>query len=261
MSTKVTLASTARSEWIKFRSIRSTVMGVALTAVLTIGIGLLITLTLRAHWGTLEPVRKLTFDPVSTSLGGTFFAQFAVGVIGALFITAEYTSGSIRTSLAAVPHRTTLALGKTLVLAASILVVSEVVCLTSFLIGQWIYAGIHVGASLSSGPVLRAVLLAGVYLTLLSVIGFALGLILRHSAACISVFVSLLLILPIILFLLPQSWQNDFQRFEPSNLGSSMMSVVPQANLFTAWPALGVLAIYVVVLLGVGIVVLERRDA
>lgn len=261
MGNGVTLWSTVRSEWIKFRSIRSTVMGVIVTVLLTIGIGLLITITVRGHFSQMELTRKLTFDPVSSSLGGTFFAQFAIGVIGALFITSEYSSGSIRTTLAAVPQRFRLVAGKAVVLALSIFVVSEVLCFTSFSIGQAIYSGVVPSASLGTADVLRAVVLAGVYLMLLALIGFALGLILRQSAATISVFVSLLLILPLILFFLPTSWQNDFERFEPSNLGSSMMSVTAQPNLFTNWSALITMVIYVAVLLGVAIVTLERRDA
>ena len=74
-------------------------------------------------------------------------------------------------------------------------------------------------ASLTNGTVLRSVILAGLYLTLLAMFAFALGLILRQSAAAISVFVSVLLIVPIIGFFFPQNWQNDFTRFEPSSLG------------------------------------------
>jgi hypothetical protein len=116
-------------------------------------------------------------------------------------------------------------------------------------------------ASLANGTDLRAVLLGGVYLALLAMLGFSLGLILRQSAACISVFVSLLLIVPIIMLFLPQSWQNSYQKYEPSNLGSSMMSVTQRPFLFGTWSALTVLVIYVVVVFGVGVTMLQRRDA
>jgi hypothetical protein len=109
--------------------------------------------------------------------------------------------------------------------------------------------------------VLRSVILAGVYLTLLTALGFGLGLILRQSAASISVFVSLLLILPILVIFLPQSWQNNFSKFEPSELGRSMMAVTPRAEAFGAWTALLVLLIYVVVVLAAGTTLLQRRDA
>jgi ABC-type transport system involved in multi-copper enzyme maturation permease subunit len=262
MNSEVNLLSVAKSEWIKFRTVRSTIMGVIIFAVLTIGLGILITSAIRTHWATMVVGEKLSFDPVSTSLAGVIFAQFAVGVVGSLFITSEYSSGAIRTTLTAVPHRIELALAKLLVLVVSMLVVCEVICIVTFLIGQAIFSGVVTPtASLSNGTDLRAVLLAGVYLALLAVLGFSLGLILRQSAACISVFVSILLIVPLISLFLPQSWQNSFERYEPSNLGSSMISVTPRPDLFGTWSAFAVLLIYVVVVFGVGATMLQRRDA
>jgi len=261
MSSDVTLGSTTKSEWIKFHTVRSTVMGVIITFVLTIGLGVLITVAVRGHWTSMATGERLTFDPVSASLDGILFAQFAVGVIGTLFITSEYSSGSIRTTLVAVPNRLTLMAGKLIVLAASMLVVTEIVCFITFLIGQAIFSGVVPTASLSNGTVLRTVIFAGVYLTLLSILGFSLGLILRQSAACISVFTSLLLILPIIAFLLPQSWQHAFSKFEPSELGRAMTSVTGTSGDFSAWGALALLVTYVVVVLGVGTTMLKRRDA
>ena len=70
--------------------------------VLTIGLGILVTSLIHANWNSPGSERtRLTFDPIATSLVGTALAQFAVGVIGSLFITTEYTTGSIRTTLAA----------------------------------------------------------------------------------------------------------------------------------------------------------------
>jgi ABC-2 type transport system permease protein len=261
MTSEATLGSAAHSEWIKFRTVRSTIIGTTVVIVLTIGLGVLVTSLIRSNWHTMNVAQQLAIDPVSASLGGLFFGQFAVGVIGSLFITTEYTSGAIRTSLTAVPNRVRLAMAKLVVLVASLLVISEIICLAAFLIGMQIFSGVVPTRSLSSGPVLRAVALAGVYLALLAVFGFALGLILRQSVACISVFVTLLLIVPIIVFLLPQSLQNSIQKFEPSSLGSSMMSVVPRSEMFGAWTAFGVLTLYVVALLGVGITMFQRRDA
>ncbi len=99
-------------------------------------------------------------------------------------------------------------LGKLAVLMTSILVVGEVTSIGSFLLGQSIYSGVVPTASLSNGATLRAVFFAGIYLTLLATITFGLGLIIRHSAATISVFVGLLLVLPLIFAFFPQSWRK-----------------------------------------------------
>ena len=261
MSSDADLLAATHAEWIKFRTIRSSIMGVVVTAVLTVGIGVLICALTRSHWSQISALRDDVFDPVSRSLGGTLFAQFAVGVIGTLFITSEYTSGSISTTLAAVPNRLRLVASKLIVLTTSMVVVSEVLCFAAFLIGQRIFLGVVPTASLATGSVLRSVILAGVYLTLLSIIGFALGVILRQSSASISVFVSLLLILPIIGLLLPQSWQNAFTKFEPSSLGQSMQSPTTAVNTFSAWNATLLLVIYTVALVVLATVLFERRDA
>ncbi len=257
----MSLVSASKAEWIKFRSVRSTVMGVAVMVVFTIGLGALIDTAVRGHYHEMDPIRRLTFDPVSASLYGTIVAQFAVGVIGALFITSEYSSGSIRATLAAVPGRTRLALSKLLVLTLSLFVLSEFVSFITFQLGQTIFSGVVPTASLSSGVVLRSVIFAGLFLTLLAMLGYSLGLVLRQSAASISVYVSLLLILPLIVLAFPQSWQDHITKFEPSQLGQAMMSATPSANGFSSWTALLIVTIYVAVVFGVGTTLLNRRDA
>ncbi len=141
MSSEPMTGAIVRSEWIKFRTVRSSIMGVVVTFILMIGLGLLVTIAIRAHWNTTSAANRLTFDPVSTSLVGSLFAQFAVGVIGVLFITSEYSSGSIRTTLAAVPNRLQLIVGKAIVLVASMFVVAEIVSFAAFLIGQAVFFG------------------------------------------------------------------------------------------------------------------------
>jgi ABC-type transport system involved in multi-copper enzyme maturation permease subunit len=261
MSREVTLGSIVRSEWLKFRTVRASIVGVVTTFVLTLGIGALVTTLVRTHWSTTNFATKITFDPVSTSLVGIIFAQFAVGIIGALFVTSEYSAGAMRTTLAAVPRRAELAFGKLIVLLASMLVVSEIAAFATFLMGQAIFSGVVPTASLSNGHALRAVILAGLYLTLLAALVYSLGLILRHSVATISVFVSLLLVVPLILFSLPTSWQNDTRRFLPAELGHAMTSTTSVPHDFGAWTALVILAAYVVVLFTVGASMFLRRDA
>ncbi len=261
MNRDVTFGSVVKSEWLKFRSVRSSITGVVVTFVLTLGLATLVTILVRTHWSTTSYQNKLTFDPVSTSLVGVIFAQFAVGVIGALFITSEYSSGSMRTTLTAVPKRIELTLGKLAVLMASILVVGEVASFGSFLLGQAIYSGVVPTASLSNGPTLRAVIFAGIYLTLLATIAFGLGLIIRHSAACISVFVGILLVIPLIFAFLPQSWRNAGMKFLPGEMGHAMVSPQPVTNDFSPWTALILLIGYGIVLVAVGTTLFNRRDA
>jgi ABC-type transport system involved in multi-copper enzyme maturation permease subunit len=148
-----------------------------------------------------------------------------------------------------------------IVLVTSIFIVGEVASFVTFFIGQAIYSGVVPTASLSSGVVLRSVILTGVYLTLMAAFVFSMGLILRQSVATISVFVSLLLVVPLVLFALPTSWQNDTRKFLPAELGHAMSSTSSVPHDFSTWTALVVLVIYVVVLFAVGTTMFVRRDA
>ncbi len=124
MSTTPTLVDTTRSEFIKFRTVRATFIGLATFIFLTIGLAVLITLVIKSNWNQRSPLDRLAFDPVATSLVGVFFAQFAVGVMGARSITSEYASGAIRTTLAAVPRRVRLVISKVIVLLVTFFIIS-----------------------------------------------------------------------------------------------------------------------------------------
>lgn len=262
MSTSPTLVDTTRSEFFKFRTVRATFIGLATFIFLTIGLAVLITLVIKANWNQRSVTDKLAFDPVATSLVGVFFAQFAVGVLGARFITSEYASGAIRTTLASVPRRVHLVMSKAIVLLIVFLILSEAVVFIAFEVGQTIYKSGHLPhASLSDSTVLRAVIMAGIYLTLLTLIGFGLGLILRTTSVTISVYVTLLLIIPIIVNFLPTSWQDHSSKYLPSNLGASMLSPTQSAKSFAWGTASVVLVIYTAVIITAGTVLLTRRDA
>jgi ABC-type transport system involved in multi-copper enzyme maturation permease subunit len=200
---------------------------------------------------------------VATSLVGVFFAQFAVGVMGARSITSEYASGAIRTTLAAVPRRVHLVMSKLLVLLISFFILSEIVVFSAFEIGQAIYrSGQLPSASLSTSTDLRAVVMAGVYLTLLTLVGFGLGLILRTTSVTISIYVTLLLIVPIIVNFLPSNWQDHITKYLPSNLGEAMTSPASVTSSSFSWgSATVVLTIYTVAIVAFGTFLLTRRDA
>jgi len=256
------LWSVIRSEWIKFRSVRSTVTGVVSFVVLTIGISAIVCVAVKSHWS--DPSSRfdhLVFDPTSVSLTGIFLAQFAVGTIGIIAITSEYGTGSMRTTLSAVPRRARVILAKMAVLAASITVLGELVVFLAFTIGQGIFKGVVPTASLATSDVFRAVAMAGVYLTLVTLFAFGIGLLLRTTAASIITFTALLLIVPIIVQLLPRTLQNDIIKFLPSQLGSSLWAASQPAQTFAWGTSTAILVGYVIVLTALGTILLQRRDA
>ena len=99
------LVDAIRSEWTKLRSVRSTFWTLLAATVLTIGLGALISNGFAGNYSSSSPSDQATFDPTNISLTGLILGQLAIGVLGVLTVTSEYSTGMIRTSLAAVPRR------------------------------------------------------------------------------------------------------------------------------------------------------------
>lgn len=258
----VSLRSSARSEWIKFRTVPSTLYSMIAMLSLTVGLGALITWAISNHFHKLSPPGRISFDPFASSLGGIFFAQFVVGVVGAMFITNEYSNSSIRTTLMAVPRRTLLVLSKVVVMVISILVVAEVAVFACFIIGQPILRGGGAPTLAFGSPgVIHGLVFAGLYITLLGMLGFALGLIVRRTPAAISLFVVIVLVVPILVAILPSDWSGPIQRFLPNQLGLGMMSVNQASGTYPPLGCALLLFAYVVGLTAVGTYLMNVRDA
>jgi ABC-2 type transport system permease protein len=255
-----------RSEWTKLRSVRSTAWCVLATVVAGIGLGILATASEASHWQHADVVDKTLFDPTSLSLTGLAFGQLAIGVLGVLTISAEYGSGSIRATLAAIPRRPVVLGAKALVFGMAALVVSEAVSFTSFFVGQGILSGSTPTAALSDHDVLRAVVGGGVYLTLLGLFALGLATIIRHTAGVITTFVAILLILPLVDSALPAKIGWPIGRYLPATIGSAMMSSTPQGAhvnflpSFPFWHAFALLCAYAIGALLIGGVLMIRSD-
>ena len=252
-----------RSEWTKLRSVRSTMWSLLVTVVLTIGIGILATSVVASRWTRLDIVDRLTFDPVRQSLTGLLFAQLALGVLGVLVVSAEYGTGTIRSTLAAVPNRPLVLASKVAVFGTVALVVSEVVSFGAFAIGQSILRGSTPSATLSTPGALRAVVGGGIYLTVLGLLALGLAAVIRHTAGAISAFVGVLLILPLIVQALPTSVVDAVGKYLPANIGVTMTSLRPRLSEhdFGPWVGLAILGGYALLALLAGGFLMVRRDA
>ena len=111
--------------------------------------------------------------------------------------------------------------------------------------------------------VLVAIIGTALYVTLVALIAYGVGSIVRHTAGAIAIVVALLLVVPIIEHLLPQDWGNDMMRFLPDAARQVVAVTVggPVANLWSAWPQLGVTALWAAALVGVGAYLFRKRDA
>ena len=259
-SRRAGLAGTVRSEFIKIRSVRSTYWTLIAMIVVTIGFG-----TLACFGAAQNPDQVGTnFDATQRSLVGLIIGQLIIAVLGALTITSEYSTGMIRTSLTAMPRRGTLVAAKGIVFAAVTFVAGLIASFASFFIGQAILSGKHLDVTLGDPHVLRAVIGGALFLTACGLLSFGLGLVLRHTAGTITTSVGLLFVVLILANFLPQSWQNDVNRWIPFNAGSSIWSAVPaplSQHSFAAWPGFAVLASYAAIAIIAGVILFRKRDA
>ncbi|MGH9090102.1 MAG: ABC transporter permease subunit [Acidimicrobiales bacterium] len=281
----VGLRQAVAAEWTKLWSVRSTTWTLVATGVAVVGLSALSTGTVSAT--------DIVGDPTRRSLIGIFLGQLIFGVLGVLVVSAEYGTGTIRATLAAVPRRPAVLAAKILVFGAVAVVVSEILTFCAFGVGQAILSskhalgpatitrrahqlGLHVphklqgllgggSASLDQPGVLRAVVGAGLYLALLGLLALGLATIVRHTAGAISAFVGVVLVLPLIAEALPTSIRDAVARYLPSNIGLVMFSTRGVTgeitHAFSPWAGFGLLVLYTAVVLGLGCWVLVRRDA
>jgi ABC-2 type transport system permease protein len=253
--------ATLRSEWTKFRSVRSTVWTLLAAAVATVGLGALLCAAYVSRYDQLSLDERARFDPMSFNLRGLFLAQLAIGVLGVLVISSEYTTGMIRTSFAAVPQRRTVISAKSLVFLVVAFLVGVVACFGAFFAGQSILASKHLDVGLSDPGVLRAIVGGGVYLALIGLLGLAFGTLLRRTAGAIAALFGLVLVLPPLASTLPSPWGTDIPKYLPSEAGQAMLGVRHHADLLSPGAGFAVLVAYAVAAFALALFVVSRRDA
>jgi hypothetical protein len=255
------LRAALSSEATKLRSVRSTVWTLVVAVVATVGIGALITTARVSRWNDLSVRERLSLDPTTISLRGVFLAQLAIGVLGVLVISSEYSTGMIRTTFAAVPHRRLVLFAKGVVFTVTAFVAMTAACLVAFLIGQSILSAKHADVALSDPGVLRAVFGAATYLTLVGLMGLGLGALLRRTAGAIATLFGLVLVLPALTEALPSPWNTDVGKLLPINAGRALFAVRPSTDLLSPGQAFLVLLVTVGVVLTLATIALTRRDA
>jgi ABC-2 type transport system permease protein len=256
--TRPGFSATLRSEWIKFWTVRSTLWSVVMLFVLGVGMTALICAT-NAEWLASSEADE---DPGSFLTFGMTFAQITAIVLGTLAVTSEYGTGMIRATLAATPRRGSVLAAKALVLTGTLLVVGTVTAFAGYFAGNWFLDREGVGLALSEDGVLRAMFGSGLYMAGLGLFAAAVGLLVRHTAAALSIVLALVFVLGNMAFLLPGAWGEWIAKLMPGNAGSAVAVPVnfnPEA--LAPWTGFGAFAAEALVLLVVGWVVFQRRDA
>jgi hypothetical protein len=278
---KVTQTRAVVSEWIKFRSLRSTWWSIGVTLLISVGLGILFS-DLRGHdiqaHGGFEP------DQTALSLRGFYLAQLAVGVLGVLFITGEYSTGMIRATLSAIPKRIPVWVAKIAVFSVVVFVITLVAAFVAFLGGQAVLSGYHfngnitigahgiifaqasggttqLGVPLSYPGAVRAIFGAALYMTGVGLLGLGCGFTIRNAGGAIASLFGLVLVLPLLAQALPSSLEQHVIKYLPLGAGTAGMNTQYGTDQLRPWTGLGVFALYVVASLAIGCYVLHRRDA
>jgi ABC-2 type transport system permease protein len=257
---RVTQAGVFRSEWTKLYSLRSTRYSLLATAVMTIAFGIIASAVTVSRWGTMSIADKAAFNPLNASLLGVKFGVLAIGVLGVLLVTGEYTTGMIRSTMTAVPKRLPVLWGKSGVYALVALVITIPAVFIAFFASQAILSGQNIQIAFSHAGVLGAVLGAAGYLTLVGLFAMGLGAIMRSTAAGIATFAGIMFVISPLISILPASVANSIDPYLPSNAGAAMMQIGHPAHTLSPGAGLAVFAGYVAVAIGAAAVLLVRRD-
>jgi ABC-type transport system involved in multi-copper enzyme maturation permease subunit len=244
-----------RSEWIKLRSVRSTYLTFGLTALISVAGGAAIAASVSAavkdgHWHGV-------YDPTAASFYALPFAQLALAVGGVLATSSEYSTGTIRTSLTAASRRGRFLAAKTSLFALVALAVSEATTFGCFFAAQPLLAAHAAHATLGQPGVARAVIGTGIDLTLIGLLGLALGSLLRHAAPAIATIVVLLFIPYEATDALP-AW---LQKYLPTLAGAQISNTIPAHNALPAWTGLGLMAAFTAAVLTAALIRLCTTDA
>lgn len=251
------VADVLRSEWCKLRTVRSTLWTLAFAVAANVVVAVLAATFIPSRLSSHE---KATVDSIRVTLAGLHLSQIALGVLGVLVITSEYSAGMIRATVAAVPRRRTLLAAKAAVFAATAFILATASCLAAYFAFQAALSGQALKSSIGDPGVLRAVLGGGLYLTVLGLLGLGLGSVLRSSAGAIATLFGLLFIPTILASILPATWQNRIAGFLPMNAGDAIYSLRHEAGSLTPWAGFGVFCLYAALALAAGFLLITRRD-
>jgi ABC-2 type transport system permease protein len=249
-----------QSEWTKIKSVRSTIWTLALAFIVTVALGAVICLVFNNTYDDLSDSDKATFDPTNTAFFGMSLGQLALIVFGVLVISSEYSTGMIRTSLAAVPQRGMFYFCKVAVAGMLALVVGMATSFLTFFLGQALL-GSH-KAQIGDPGVLRAVFGAGLYMTLLVLLCVGAASMLRSPMLGLGILMPFFFLVSPILSAVPKV--KKVARYFPDQAGQKIMTVVPDPDSHTSygpWGGIAIMAVWVAVALLGGYAVLAKRDA
>jgi ABC-2 type transport system permease protein len=249
---------TLHAEWIKLWTVRSSRWSLALLFLLGAGMTSLIC------WTAADAIAAGDTGeaPASFLTWGLTFSQLTALALGTLVVTSEYGTGMIRATVAAVPRRGNVVLAKALVVSGVLFVAGVVTAVAGYLGGNSALDRQGVGVALSDDGVLRALLGNGLYLAGLGLFALGLGLLIRHTAAAITVGMALILVIGNLAYVLPGTWGEWIAKTLPGNAGGTIAQAVPfEGRTLSPWTGFAVFAAETAVVLAAGYLAFRHRDA
>ncbi|WP_255769412.1 ABC transporter permease subunit [Pseudarthrobacter sulfonivorans] len=256
------------SEFIKFRTLLSTLILLACTVLVVVGFGAL------SAWGTGQFADQALKDPeaaasfaaqggnlaIGVPTSGIAFAQLILGSLGVLLMSSEFTTGMARSTFAAVPRRTPAFVAKLLVVMVTAFVVTAVSVFIAGLVAVPILENYNLSLDLASSQSVKMLLVNSIYVAAVAAIGMALGSLLRNSAGGIMSLVGLFFVAPIAFQLIPGDFFVQARKYLPGNTVEPMTAVNHVPDTLEAWQAALVLGAWVVIPVVLAAVVLKKRD-
>lgn len=258
---RVTQSRVCLSEWTKLRSLRSTLWSMFAAVILTAGLPCLVAAIVSSHWGHMRPGEKAHRHPLDIALFSINISQLAIGVLGVLMITGEYSTGMIRATIGAVPKRLPVLWAKAAVYAVVAFALMLPCVLISFFATQAIvskHAALKI--SFTDPGVARTVIGGALYLTVAGMFALALGAITRNTAGGIAVFAAIIFVIPPLLNILPTNWNNAISPYLPASAGGSIFSLTHGAHTLSPWPGFALFVGYTAFAMAVAALLLVRRD-
>jgi ABC-2 type transport system permease protein len=254
----VTFGHVLRSEWIKFRTVRSTMWTLGATFVILAGLAALVAATT----GSPGDGPGTSYADIATTplVAGTGFGQLVLAVLGALTITGEYSTGMIRSTFSAVPTRTPALVAKAVVVVVASFVVTAVATVVAVAVVTPFFSGKPWALDLGNPDILRVVVGVPLYLAATALLALAFGILIRSSAGSIFAVIGLVLVVGPILAHISVHWLNNIADDLPSQAGQNLLTIDPTQGP-APWFGFLVMAAWGVVLFVIGVVVVKRRDA
>lgn len=253
----ITLGRVLKSEWIKVTTVPSTVILIAITVVVMIGLAAVVGWSLGLAADAAPP--GAAFAVPSSGLA---FGQLLIASLAVVLVASEWGTGMIRSTMVAVPGRTPALVAKAAVIAAISFVVGFVSALGSYFVTQPILDAQGLGFALGEEGVFLSVVNTGTFLALVALISMATGTLLRNTAGGIVTVVGVFFVLPVVLQTLAglADWVADVGRFLPGEAGQQMVAVSTTDGALSRLEGGLTMAAWAIGLQVLALVVTKKRD-